>query len=175
MPYDMDDIDLRHELVDVILLMLQSDLHRNFFIKDLERLVIPPLMNGKMSVIYSTDYTGMSATYTPRGLYSYAFLDEKAEAGYMDGSRKLQPEDWENGPKDGTLWIIDFIAPFNNARELVRQVQQELTDYYIDTYPKDDAWFRRHHTKGDHKRWSSGVLFQIEERKKKNAHLRLVS
>lgn len=174
MPYDMDDIDLRHELVDVILLMLQSDLHRNFLIKDLERLVIPPLMHGKMSVIYSTDYTGMSATYTPRGLYSYAFLDEEAEKGYMDGSRKLQPEDWQNGPGDGTLWVIDFIAPYNNARTIARQVQKELTEYYIDTYPKDGAWFRRP-AKGGHKRWTSGVLFQIEKRKKKNAHLRLVS
>ncbi len=171
---EIDDFDLRDEFFDIILLMLQSDFHRNFLVKDLERLVIPPLIHGKMSVIYSTDYTGMSATYTPRGLYSYAFLDEKAEAGYMDGSRKIQPEDWEKGPKEGTLWIIDFIAPYDNARELVRQVQQELTDYYIDTYPKDGAWFRRP-AKGGHKRWSSGVLFQIEERKKKNAHLRLVS
>jgi len=170
---EIDDFDLRDEFFDIILLMLQSDFHRSFLVKDLERLVLPPLIVGKMSVIYSKDYTGMNAG-SPRGLYSYAFLDEEAEAGYMDGSRKIQPEDWEKGPEDGTLWIIDFIAPYDNAREIVRQVQQELTDYYIDTYPKDGAWFRRP-AKGGHKRWSSGVLFQIEERKKKNAHLRLVS
>ena len=121
---------------DVLELMLQSEIHRNWYIDDLRRLVIPALENKKMLVIYDDDAR-------PTGLFSYAFLNKEQEAGYKDGSKKLTPDIWSNGPNDGMLYVIDLIAPYNNALQISRFAQRFLTESYIQSYPFDGASFIR--------------------------------
>ena len=151
---------------DVIDLMLQSELHRDFYIKDLERLVFPAMKNGRMVLFYND-------IGVPEGLYSHTFLTEEAQEGYLDGTRKLQPGDWATPAGKGTLWVIDFIAPFGNAAKLARRVQEDLTEKYIDIYNRDGAWWRRP-AKGGHRRWTCGVLDKLEGRRKRNGHLESV-
>ena len=141
---------------DVLKLMMESEMHRKWYIEDLKRLVIPALENDKMLVMY--DET------RPAGLFSYAFLPREAEQGYLDGTQKLQPEIWSNGPKDGSLYVIDFIAPYQNALALGRFAQKRLTERYIETYPFDGAHFIRQ-MKGRRVGYATGVQSELDIRR----------
>ena len=81
---------------DVIDLMLLSELHRDFYIKDLERLIFPAMRNERLVIFYND-------VGVPEGMYSHAFLTNVASEGYMKGTRKLQPEDWATDHENGTL------------------------------------------------------------------------
>ncbi|MAK80304.1 toxin-activating lysine-acyltransferase [Phenylobacterium sp.] len=148
----------RKIVCDVIDLMLKSELHRDFYIKDLERLVYPAIKHDRLIVFYND-------VGVPEGMYSHAFLTTVASEGYLNGRRKLQPEDWATDHDQGTLWVIDFIAPYQNARKIARKVQDDLTEKYLYLYPKDGALWRRP-AKGGHARWTPGVFKLIEKRKK---------
>jgi cytolysin-activating lysine-acyltransferase len=141
---------------DVLKLMMESEMHRKWYIEDLKRLVIPALENKKMLVMY--DET------RPAGLFSYAFLPKEAEQGYLDGTQKLRSEIWSNGPKDGSLYVIDFIAPYQNALALGRFAQKRLTERYIETYPFDGAHFIRQ-MKGRRVGYATGVQSELDIRR----------
>jgi cytolysin-activating lysine-acyltransferase len=141
---------------DVLKLMMESEMHRKWYIEDLKRLVIPALENQKMLVMY--DET------RPAGLFSYAFLPKEAEQGYLDGTQKLRSEIWSNGPKDGSLYVIDFIAPYQNALALGRFAQKRLTERYIETYPFDGAHFIRQ-MKGRRVGYATGVQSELDIRR----------
>jgi len=146
---------------DVLTLMLMSDMHRDWYVHDLERLVLPAIEAKKMTVVYENKLTAKTEIYPrPTGLFSHTFLSKEAAAGYEDGTRKLQPEDWFTGPDDGKLYVIDFIAPYNNALRIGRFVQQELTSRYIETYPEDGATFLRQ-ANGKKRGYATGVQADI--------------
>ena len=131
-------------------------MHRKWYIEDLKRLVVPALENKKMLVMY--DET------RPAGLFSYAFLPKEAEQGYLDGTQKLRSEIWSNGPKDGSLYVIDFIAPYQNALALGRFAQKRLTERYIETYPFNGAHFIRQ-MKGRRVGYATGVQSELDIRR----------
>tara|TARA_R100001224_G_C3913213_1_gene112636 strand:+ start:49 stop:501 length:453 start_codon:yes stop_codon:yes gene_type:complete len=118
---------------DVLQLMLKSDMHRDWYIRDLERLVLPAIEAKRMTVVYEDKLTAKTQIFPrPTGLFSHTFLTGEAETGYALGTRKLQPEDWFTGPEDGTLYMIDFIAPYNNVLKICRFAQDELTGRYFE-------------------------------------------
>lgn len=108
-------------LMDVFYLMQLSDYHRHYSEQDLWRLVLGPLTNNKVLVHY--DQEGH-----PIAFCTYAFLSPEAEAGYMNRTRKLQPMDFEG--EDGTLWCIDFAAPFGNCRGIIRSMRIFFEETY---------------------------------------------
>jgi len=146
---------------DVLELMLKSDMHRDWYISDLERLVLPAIEAKKMTVVYENKLTAKTEIYPrPTGLFSHAFLTKEAAEGYETGTRLLQPEDWFTDHASGKLYVIDFIAPYNNALKIGRFVQQELTSRYIEVYPHDGATFLRQ--ANDKKRgYATGVQTDI--------------
>jgi len=150
----------------VIELMLQSEMHRDWFLHDLERLVIPALKEDKLLVMYDYGDTKEKAHKEawPTGLFSYAFLNKEQEAGYKDGSKKLTPDIWSNGPDDGMLYVIDFIAPYNNALKVGRFVQKVLTERYIESYPLDGANFIRQ-ALGKRLGYATGVQSELDVRR----------
>ena len=105
---------------DVLELMLKSDMHRDWYVADLERLIVPAIKNDRLLV--------MKDDTRPTGLFSYTFLNREQEAGYKDGSLKLTPQVWDNGPRGGLLYVIDFIAPYNNALHLASLGRKALED-----------------------------------------------
>jgi len=142
---------------DVLELMMESEMHRKWYIEDMKRLVIPALENKKMLVMYDDDAR-------PTGLFSYAFLNKEQEAGYKDGSKKLTPDIWSNGPDDGMLYVIDFIAPYNNALKVGRFSQKVLTERYIESYPFDGANFIRQ-ALGKRLGYATGVQSELDVRR----------
>lgn len=59
----------------------------------------------------------------PFAFVSWAYLTEEAEQGLIDGTRKLQPGDWNAGDRG---WIVDFIAPFGGVDSVVRDLRHNL-------------------------------------------------
>jgi len=150
---------------DVLELMLKSDMHRDWYIADLERLVLPAIKAKKMVVVYEDKLTAKTEIFPrPTGLFSHAFLTKEAAEGYENGTRKLQPEDWYTDHESGMLYVIDFIAPYNNALKIGRFVQQELTSRYIEVYPYDGATFLRQ-ANGKKKGYATGVQEDIVGRR----------
>jgi cytolysin-activating lysine-acyltransferase len=99
-------------------------------VADIQRLIVPPLRLGQC-VILTNDRQEVTA------FASYAFLTEEAEAGYIDGTRPLQPGDWNAGDR---LWWIDALAPFGGSRPLVHALRATLRSRGID---HTDIRFRR--------------------------------
>ena len=152
-------------LEDVLSLMLKSDLHRDWYVSDLERLVLPAIKAKRMTVVYEDKLTSKTEIYPrPTGLFSHAFLTKEAAEGYETGNRLLQPEDWSYGPRHGMLYVIDFIAPYQNALKIGRFAQQELTGRYIEVYPYDGATFLRQ-VNGKRKRYATGVQEDLLDRR----------
>jgi hemolysin-activating ACP:hemolysin acyltransferase len=141
---------------DALILMLQSDMHRQWYIHDLERLIIPAMLNNKLLIMY--DGT------RPTGLFTYAFLPKDVRENYTSGEKKLPVNIWSNGPKDGILYVIDFIAPYRNALKLGRFVQKSLTERYLETYPHDGAYFIRQ-AQGKRQGYATGVPAELEIRR----------
>ena len=141
---------------DVLELMLKSNMHRDWYVADLERLVLPAIKNDRLLV--------MKDDTRPTGLFSYTFLNREQEAGYKDGSLKLTPQVWDNGPKDGMLYVIDFIAPYNNALKVGRFAQKTLTERYLESYPFDGANFIRQ-AMGKRLGYATGVQSELEVRR----------
>ena len=61
--------------------------------------------------------------HQPVGFVTWGLFNEETEAGYLAGSRKIQPDDWNAGDR---LWLVDFIAPFGGVSQLVRVGRQHL-------------------------------------------------
>ena len=73
---------------DVLELMLKSDMHRDWYIADLERLVLPAIEAKKMVVVYEDKLTAKTEIFPrPTGLFSHAFLTKEAAEGYENGTR----------------------------------------------------------------------------------------
>jgi len=143
-------------IYDALDLMLRSDMHRDWYIADLDRLVLPAIAEDKMEIMYEDS--------RPTGLFTYAFLPQDIREGYVNGTAKLPAKIWSFGPKDGMLYVIDFIAPYQNALKLGRFVQKRLTERYIETYPFNGASFIRQ-MKGKRVGYATGVQSELDMRR----------
>lgn len=99
-------------LTGILDLMTRSARHRAFTIADFERLVLPPLLANQAVIL--NDGQRIVA------FGSVAALNEEAAQGYRDGTRKLQPGDWNSGDE---IWLMDAIAPFGHARQLTTAIR----------------------------------------------------
>jgi len=118
---------------DVLDLMEMSEFHQQYDVEDIERLIVPAILNNRCIVIYDDEQT-------PIGMFTYTWLNEEAEEGYLEGTRKLQPIDWETDPEHGKLYVIDFIAPFNNGSRIARNCRSYLSE---NTHTDDEGLFVR--------------------------------
>lgn len=59
----------------------------------------------------------------PTGLVTWAWFSPEVEQEYVRNSKALQPADWNSGERG---WIIDFIAPFGHAKEIVSDLRNDV-------------------------------------------------
>jgi cytolysin-activating lysine-acyltransferase len=102
-------------LGEVTWLMSQSPLHKQFFISDLEWLVMTPMMLQQFRLFY--DQT------KPVGVVFWASLSEEVEARLATGSARMRPRDWKSGDR---LWVLEVIAPFGKGEEMVRDLKARV-------------------------------------------------
>ena len=104
--------------------MKDSDYHRSYNRGDFHRLIKPARDNNKLH-LYEKDGR-------PVAFATWAFLSPEAEHGYITGTRKLQPEDFEG--EDGQLWFIDFAAPYGHCREAIKWFRKFICTKYGPRY-----------------------------------------
>ena len=105
-------------------LLKDSPYHCNFSDSDIGRLVDAPMRHGKAIVVKDGDRVV--------GFSTYAFLHPHQVDGYLNKTRKIKSIDFMR--ESGELWFIDFIAPYDNAREVLKEVKQEFGRRYPDIY-----------------------------------------
>jgi hemolysin-activating ACP:hemolysin acyltransferase len=100
---------------EVIGLMAQSNLHRNWFVHDLTRLILPPISSGQ----YVTEHDDGKLV----GLATIAYMDDESFLSFINGERKICSADFNSG---SIPVLMDVIAPHGNGRSLVLKVRKIL-------------------------------------------------
>lgn len=102
-------------LGEIVWLMSQSPLHKQFFISDLEWFVMTPVLLQQFRLFYAKD--------RPMGVVLWAYVNDEVEARLKEGVTKLRPQDWKSGDK---LWAVEVIAPFGGAEEMIKDLKAKV-------------------------------------------------
>ena len=102
-------------LGEIIWLLGYSDLHQSWPIGSIRQWVIPALHHNQFR-LYRRDGR-------PRGYVSWAWMSKDVEQRYVLDTPSFRLEDWKSGEH---AWIIDFVAPFGDAREILRDLKYNL-------------------------------------------------
>ena len=116
---------------DLIRLLSDSPYHHSYREEDIYRTIIPAIRNNQ----YLMTDDGDRLT----GFMSWAFMLPEQAEGYVNKTRRLRAADFSR--KQGDLWFIDFIAPYGNVRQIIREFQAEFQPRYPDI--KFGKMFRR--------------------------------
>ncbi len=115
---------------EMVWLMGQSPIHRELRIKDLDWLLMPPIVLQQYKIFFNDNKT-------PIGAALWAYLSPEAEAKFKTHG-KIEGEDWGNNAQvdpvkglvrqeGGTPWLIELIAPFHTSDNKHReQMVQDL-------------------------------------------------
>ncbi len=96
-------------------LMMVSPAHKHLFVADLEWALMPPVLLRQFSMVRRN---GRLAAFV-----SWASVSDEVDARLQQGVARLKPAEWRSGEH---LWIVDVIAPFGTAEEIIEQVREKL-------------------------------------------------
>lgn len=116
----------------ILKLCLGSEVHRHWFVKEIERLFIKPLEDDHARLFYKDGEI--------IGFGSWAFLSDEVQDAFKSGSRKLQSEDWKSG---NNVWVIDAIAPNKEIGFIARWLRSYLSPYCHQLGTDRCHWLRR--------------------------------
>jgi cytolysin-activating lysine-acyltransferase len=102
-------------LGEIVWLMSQSPLHRQFFISDLEWLVMTPVVLQQFRLFYDAT--------KPIGALFWGTVNEEVEQRLQAGVSRLRPQDWKSGDR---LWVVEVLAPFGGAEEMVKDFKDKV-------------------------------------------------
>lgn len=124
-------IALESTIGAISLLAMKSQSHKYLFNSDLEWLVIPAIANKQFKLFRNNKNE-------PIAFISWANINENVESRLLEGSLKLQPQDWNNGNKK---YVIDVISPFISPKEVLKELKNNhFKDEEIKIIkPKKDA------------------------------------
>lgn len=108
-------------IVDGLKLLNQSIWHRDYNVDDVFRYLVAPVKHNRIRLYYSEG--------EPIGLITWCWLEKEAAEKFLTFNYHIEEEDYVDDTK-GELWGIEFIAPYGNARELMRLIRQEHTTVY---------------------------------------------
>lgn len=104
-------------LGEALLVLLNSNAHRlNFFIGDLEWLLLSPILKQQFRLYRDKDQK-------PVGLILWAFVNDEVNKRLELGIGKLGFNDWKSGD---TLWIIDLIAPQGGGNKMLEELKDTV-------------------------------------------------
>lgn len=103
-------------LGEIVWLMTQSPLHKEFFISELESMVMRPLAM-KQFFIYRAENN------QPAAVVIWAKVSDEVEQRLMQGNVRMKASDWQSGDK---CWVVDVIAPFGKAEKVIADVRKKI-------------------------------------------------
>lgn len=104
-------------LVDALEVLRHSSYHRGWSTHKIDTYIVGAIQNDRLRVVYSPDER-------PMAVFTWAYLPPDREARYMNNPADLTKMDFASDR--GTLWAIDFAAPYGYCRHLVRALREEF-------------------------------------------------
>lgn len=102
-------------LGEIVWLLSHSSLHQDWPIGSIQQWIFPALVHNQFRVYRRNG--------KPRGFVSWARMSKEIEENYVLDTSSLRPDDWIAGDR---IWIIDFIAPFGDIKEIARDMKCNL-------------------------------------------------
>jgi cytolysin-activating lysine-acyltransferase len=102
-------------LGEIVWLMSQSPLHKQFFISDLEWFVMTPILQQQFRLFYAKN--------KPVGVVLWAFANDEVAKRLSEGTTKLRPQDWKSGDQ---LWVVEAIAPFGGPEAMIKNLKSQV-------------------------------------------------
>lgn len=100
---------------EIVWLLSQSPQHKNFFISDLEWLVMTPILLNQFRIFYAPD--------RPIGVALWAYVNERVDERLSGGNARLAPADWKSGD---ILWLVDIVAPYGGQEEMLKDLKVKV-------------------------------------------------
>jgi len=79
----------------------------------------------------------------PIGVVLWADVDAEVAARLASDRPRLRPQDWKSGehvpPAERQAWVVDVIAPFGGAEDMVRELKQKVFPSREVRYVRMDA------------------------------------
>ena len=88
-------------LGEIVWLMSQSPMHKQFFISDIEWFAMTPALLRQFRLFYDKE--------KPVGVLFWALVNDEVEERLSTGGGRLRPKDWKCGDN---LWVVELVAPF---------------------------------------------------------------
>lgn len=102
-------------LGEIVWLLSHSSLHQDWPIGSIQQWVFPALVHNQFRVYRRNG--------KPKGFVSWARMSKAVEEAYVLDTSSLQPDGWKAGDH---IWIIDFVAPFGDAKEIARDMKTNV-------------------------------------------------
>jgi hemolysin-activating ACP:hemolysin acyltransferase len=107
---------------EIVMLLMRTAEYGGMPLRDLEALVMPPLVNGQISV--ATAHSNGSGTTTPVGTVLWASVSaEVAErlASQAGKTIPLAPKDWKSGD---IVWVVAAVGEGRVLSEMLKQLSK---------------------------------------------------
>lgn len=114
-------IDHNKAIVDGLHLLRQSEWHWDYNVEDIHRYLVAPVKYNRIRTYYAGE--------KPIGFITWCWLDKEDADKFLTFDYHISEEDYVRDDKE-ELWGIEFIAPYGNARELMRLIRQEHNSVY---------------------------------------------
>jgi cytolysin-activating lysine-acyltransferase len=102
--------------------MSQSPVHKQFFISDLEWLVMTPVILQQFRMYYQ-NAAPAEGGQRPIGVVLWARVSAEVETMLERGTTKMRPQDWKSGDR---LWVVEVIAPFGGHDAMVADLKAKV-------------------------------------------------
>ena len=109
-------------LGEIVWLMSASPIHKQFFISDLEWMVMTPVMLQQFRMYYQNAPEAQGGQ-RPIGVVLWARVSEEVEQMLEKGTTRMRPQDWKSGDR---LWIVEVIAPFGGQDAMVADLKAKV-------------------------------------------------
>jgi cytolysin-activating lysine-acyltransferase len=132
---------LSQVLGEIVWLMSQSPLHKTMLIADLEWMVMTPVLLQQFRLYYDSGDAKQGPK--PIGVVLWAEVDSEVAGRLAQGVSRLRPQDWKSGAAvpeaERQLWVVDVIAPFGGAEDIVRELKAKVFPNREIRYVRMDA------------------------------------
>ncbi len=109
-------------LGEIVWLLTQSPLHKQFFLSDLEWLVMTPIVLQQFRLFYQ-DAPPEQGGRRPIGVTLWGLVSDDVEARLAEGTTRLRPQDWHSGQR---AWVVEVVAPFGGGDAMVADLKRTV-------------------------------------------------
>lgn len=114
--------DILRVFGEVAFLAFYSDLYGHWSARSIARSFEPP--------IYLKQFNVYRAKNVPRGIVTWALMNDAAEDKHVNGAGLNSFEDWQSGEQ---LWIMDIMAPWNHGRDMIEDIKTTVQTNSVKT------------------------------------------